>query len=135
MRRLVDRSGPPRSRKHQENAVFPRGPLVEVDGEDLAAILAAFPPTMQRPQFEISRAWSNASLDDPDRIIALVLARPSVVDLVRTIQAYGPVRVLNTLARLRDAEELDHRYLPYTSHLLAVTMKGVADAARQLTAR
>lgn len=45
------------------------------------------------PVLEKHRWWSNPSLNDPDKVIAAVLADPTTIDLARIIGAYGLARV------------------------------------------
>jgi hypothetical protein len=53
------------------------------------------------PALEVPRFWSNPGLRDPDTIIALVLEKPTTVDLARTIATYGVERVASVKSRTR----------------------------------
>jgi hypothetical protein len=98
---------------------------------DIEAIVRAFPPGDQRPHLEIPRHWSNAGLQDPDAIIALVLLKPTTEDLARTVVAYGPRRVLDVMDRLSDGGEISGARTRQLTTWLAPVVEGVADAARQ----
>lgn len=96
-------------------------------------ILTRFPPHDERPIFDIPRFWSNAALNDPERIIAGVLAKPSMADLAKTIHAYGPDRVAAGLFEMMSDEDVPRERINYTCRLVRLAMEGVADAARKLT--
>lgn len=94
-------------------------------------ILSHFAPHGERPEYDIPRFWSNPGLDDPDRIIAGVLATPTMADLARTIHAYGPDRVVACLNTMMAEDDLPEIRIRYIQRLVTLAMKGVADAARE----
>lgn len=98
-------------------------------------ILGCFPPTEQRPDFDLPRFWSNPALSDPDRILALILANPTMADLGRAIHAYGPDRVVTCLTRMVKEGALEGVRLFYTIRLVKLALEGVADAALRVAAR
>ncbi|MBV1692085.1 hypothetical protein KRR38_31550 [Novosphingobium sp. G106] len=101
---------------------------------DISLIERAFPPGCGVPMLDVPRFWSNRKLDDPDTIIALVLDKPTTEDLARTIVSYGPRRVIATLERLSRTGDLSAPRVERARSWLVPIIKGVADAARELTA-
>lgn len=99
---------------------------------DLRLIERAFPPSKLRPNFDLPRFWSNPDLQDPTRITALVLERPTIEDLARTVVAYGGRYVLEVLASLRDENEFTQYQYESALDLTRSALEGVADAAREV---
>lgn len=99
---------------------------------DLRLIERAFPPSRRRPSFDVPRFWSNPDLQDPTRITALVLERPTIEDLARTVVAYGGRHVLEVLLSLRDEGEFTQYQYESALDLTRSAIKGVADAAREV---
>lgn len=101
---------------------------------DISLIEEVFPPGNSVPEFDVPRFWSNPKLDDPDTIIALVLEKPTTEDLARTVVAYGPRRVIAMLHRLSETGDIPALRVERARDWLVPIIKGVADAARQLSA-
>lgn len=85
--------------------------------------------TPRPPRLEKHRSWSNPDLNDPDKIIALVLAEPTTIDLARIIGTYG----LDRVGRVKD--QVRHELTPSEARWLdkiwAPVILGAQDASRQ----
>lgn len=103
-----------------------------LDQHSIDLVSRVFPPSTMRPRLDVPRFWSNPGLDDPDRIIALVLERPSIEDLARIIVAYGGERVLRVLDDLKKSGEFTSYQHGVALDLVGSAIRGVADAAREL---
>lgn len=80
------------------------------------------------PKLEKHRWWSNPYLNDPDKVIAAVLADPTTIDLARIIAAYG----LNRVERVK--KQITHELTPSEATWLATlwgpVSLGAQDASR-----
>lgn len=103
-----------------------------VDESEIRLIEHVFPPSLRRPQLDVPRFWSNPDLDDPVRVTALVLERPTIEDLARTVVAYGGRHVLDVLSSLGRSGEFTTYQYEAALDLTSSALKGVADAAREL---
>lgn len=103
-----------------------------VQETEIRLIERVFPPSQCRPDFDVPRFWSNPDLDDPVRVTALVLERPTIEDLARTVVAYGGRHVLEVLASLGESGEFTAYQYEAALDLTSSALKGVADAAREL---
>lgn len=101
---------------------------------EVALIEHAFPPIGKTPDFDVPRFWSNTSLKSAETIIALVLSKPTINDLTRTVLSYGPRQVLSVLQKLEEISELSPTRVESARNLLVPVIEGVADAAREVTA-
>ena len=86
-------------------------------------------PSGFKPSFDIPRAWSNRSLDDPDVLIALVLDNPTLGDVVRTIFSYGEARVLGVLDAMEANDEIHPHVASIARRMVANAMEGIRNAA------
>jgi hypothetical protein len=103
-----------------------------VDETEIRLIERVFPPSRRRPDYDVPRFWSNPDLDDPVRVTALVLERPTIEDLARTVVAYGGRHVLEVLTSLGESGEFTPYQYEAALDLTNSALKGVVDAAREL---
>lgn len=99
---------------------------------DFDLIEKTFPPMGEIPEFDVPRFWSNSQLISSETIIALVLSKPTVADLARTVVSYGPRQVFSVLQKLEDISELSPIRLASARDMLVPVIEGVADAAREV---
>jgi hypothetical protein len=92
-----------------------------------ALIAKRFLPVNRRPQLAVNRHWSNPRLQEPEKIIAAVLHRPTTRDLTRIILAYGIERVVATREKIEP--ELPVYRKAYLARIWTPVVEGLSDAA------
>nr|WP_137118852.1 hypothetical protein [Azospirillum argentinense] len=81
------------------------------------------------------RAWSNPGADfDPDKRIAVTLARPTFRDVVRLCRSYGVRRVRRVLNTLEERHDIPAPMASDWRHRLDNIERGFRDAAHRLVA-
>lgn len=82
------------------------------------------------PDRAIPRAGSNPGLEDPDTIIGLTLAKPTLPDLTRTVLAYGLRRTERVLDRLAEDGDIPPPIVETDRRMLRNIRTGLVHAAR-----
>lgn len=86
-------------------------------------------PTGRRPRFDIPRFWSNPDLSDPYTISALVMKKPTMRDVARTVLAYGSGPATRALEELEIEGEIPQEVAQQSKRMLSNARTGFAHAA------
>lgn len=87
-------------------------------------------PSGRRPKFDIPRFWSNPDLSDPLTISALVVSKPSIADIARTMLAFGSGPPIQALEELEAAGEISHGVAEQSRRMLNNARIGFAKVAK-----